>query len=137
MAWALVAGGCGSHGSAGSGSAASPVASAAPTVAATPYLGIERIDKGYVPALKKNVLVVTLTRKPRGADPNGIASAVYEGIKASLAQSNFNLAVIKIPMTQTSNSSTAAVVIYTRDSKGVWARSNDPALVEAVDRSGL
>ena len=132
---ALAAGGCGSHGS--TGSTASPAASAAPTAAATPYLGIERIDKGYIPALKKNVLVVTLTQKPRGADPNGIASAVYDSIKASLVQSNFNLAVIKIPMTQTSNSSSAAVVIYARDSKGEWARTDDPAIVEAVDRAGL
>jgi len=133
MVLALAAGGCGSNGSAGS--SASPASSAAP--AATPYLGIERIDKGYVPALKKNVLVVTLTQKPRGSDPNGIAAAVYDGIKASLAQSNFNLAVIKIPMTQTSNASSSAVVIYVRDSKGNWAPSDDPALVEAVDRAGL
>ena len=75
---ALAAGGCGSRGSAGS--TGSPAPSASPATAATPYLGIERIDKGYVPALKKNVLVVTLTQKPRGVDPNGIASAVYDGI---------------------------------------------------------
>jgi len=131
----LAAGGCGSRGS--GGSSASPATSAAPASAATPYLGIERIDKGYVPALKRNVLVVTLTQKPRGVDPNGIASDVYDGIKASLAQSNFTLAVIKIPMSQTSNSASAAVVIYARDSKGNWARSDDPALIEAVDRAGL
>ena len=135
LLFSLAAAGCGSHGSAGS--AGSPAPSISPAALATPYLGIERLDKAYVPALKRNVLVVTLAQMPRGADPNGLASAVYDGIKGSLSQSNFDLAVVKIPMTRSSSASSNAVIIYARDSRGHWARSSDPALIEAIDRAGL
>ncbi|HET9341995.1 MAG TPA: hypothetical protein VFO25_03620 [Candidatus Eremiobacteraceae bacterium] len=127
--------GCSSHGSAGS--TGSATATPSPAAPATPYLGIERIDKAYVPALKKNVLVVTLGQMPRGGDPNGLASNVFDGVKGSLQQSNFDLAVIKMPMTSTSNSSSSAIVVYVRDPSGKWARTQDPAVIEAIDRAGL
>ena len=127
--------GCSSHGSAGSSASAS--ATPSPASPATPYLGIERIDKAYLPALKKNVLVVTLAQMPRGADPSGLAAGVFNGVKGSLQQSNFDLAVVKIPMTSTSNSTSSAIVVYARDPSGKWARTQDPALIEAIDRSGL
>jgi len=135
MMLSLAAGGCASHGS--GGSTGSPSPSTSPAAPATAYLGIQRLDKAYVPALKKNVLVVTLTQMPRGADPNGLASVVYDHIKGSLEQSNFDLAVVKIPMTRTSTASSNAVIVYARDTKGHWARSNDPSLIEAIDRAGL
>jgi len=131
----LTAGGCSSHGSAGSTGSAAPTTS--PAAPATPYLGIERIDKAYVPALKKNVLVVTLAQMPRGADPGGLASVVFNGVKGSLEQSNFDLAVVKIPMTSTSNSSSSAVIVYARDPGGKWARTQEPSIIEAIDRAGL
>jgi len=135
MIFLLTAGGCSSHGPAGStGSAAPAASSAAP---ATPYLGIERIDKAYVPALKKNVLVVTLAQMPRGVDPSGLASVVFNGVKRSLEQSNFDLAVVKIPMTSTSNSSSSAIIVYARDPGGKWARTQDPSIIQAIDRAGL
>lgn len=124
--------------SGGSGSSASPSPSpASPAPAVTPYLGIERIDKVFVPALKKNVLVVTLAQMPRGVDPNGLASAVYAGIKGSLEKSNFDLAVVKIPMASTTNSSTYTAIVYARDPKGNWTRTLDPAVVEAIDAAGI
>ena len=135
MVLAVATGGCSSHGSAGSTSTASP--SASPAAAATPYLGIERIVKAYVPSLRKNVLVVTLSQMPRGADPSGLASLVYDGIKGSLEQSNFDLAVVKVPMMQTSTASSDAIIVFARDPKGNWARTQDPAVIEAIDRSGL
>ncbi|HEY7992797.1 MAG TPA: hypothetical protein VID24_01140, partial [Candidatus Eremiobacteraceae bacterium] len=122
----LTAGGCSSHGSGGATGSAAPTTS--PAAPATPYLGIERIDKAYVPALKKNVLVVTLAEMPRGADPSGLASVVFNGVKGSLEQSNFDLAVVKIPMTRTSNSSSSAVIVYARDPSRKWARTQDPAV---------
>lgn len=135
MLLALAAGGCGSHGSAGSTGSAAPTAS--PAAAPTRYLGIERLDKAYVAALKKNVLVVTLTPMARGTDPNGVAAGVYDSIKTSLEQSNFDLAVVKLPMMQTSSASSYSITVYARDSHGKWARDDDPAVIEAIDRAGI
>ena len=137
MLLALTTGGCGSHGSSGAGSSGSAAPTTSPAAAATPYLGIERLDKAYIAALKKNVLVVTLTPMARGTDPNGVASGVYESIKASLDQSNFDLAVVKIPMMQTSNASSYSITVYARDSRKKWARDDDPAVIEAIDRAGI
>jgi hypothetical protein len=40
-------------------------------------------------------------------------------------------------MTRTSNSSSSAVIVYARDPSRKWARTQDPAVIEAIDRAGL
>jgi hypothetical protein len=102
----------------------------------TPYLGIDKMEKVYIPSIQKKALVVVLLAEPNGGDSEARAQNVFNALASSLEQSDLDIAIIKVPIVQGVVYSNG-VMVYAHDKKGHWGPSNDKSLLNAIIRAGL
>src|SRR5215472_8309499 len=69
--------------------------SPSPSPSRTGYLGIERMSRGHLATINRNVLVLWVDPSP-GEDFYTTVSRVFEGIEPMLAKSDIQIVVVKV-----------------------------------------
>jgi hypothetical protein len=110
-------------------------AAATPTSTATAYLGIQKMWRGHVVSINRNVLVVWVEPHLQ-ADPYDTANYVLGQLEPAMVLSDLQIVVIKVSGAQ-GIVSTSESYVFVKDAYGRWGRINDKTMLDNIIRAGL
>ncbi len=106
-----------------------------PAPTKTAFLGIERMARGHLSSIDRNVVVLWVDPEA-GTQSEETAIRVFKGIEPMLHASDLQIVVIKVTKTEGIFTSSESYV-FSKAYNGVWQRLDDKEMLQKIIQAGI